>query len=154
MKQIFCLAAIAAAVISMASCSSRNCQGKSGDRDEVYTGVVPAADCAGVRYTLALDFDDDNNYTDGDYKLVQTYLVADSTASLNYKDADSYKEKGDFTVAEKGGKKLIKLIPDPRHGGGQPLYFLIDNDSTLTMTNAEMDAPVDASLNYTLRKVK
>lgn len=156
MKKLIYAASIALVALSMAACSDKgkDCKGRDGDRKEVYTGVLPAADAEGIRYTLSLDYDDDHGYTDGDYKLVQTYLVSDSVAKLKYRDSVSFKDKGDFTVSADSGKKVIKLTPSPKSKNGEILYFLVDNDSTLTLTTADLQAPVSSDLNYSLRLVK
>lgn len=156
MKKLIYAVAVALVALSTAACSDKGKQydKRDGDRKEVYTGVLPAADASGIRYTLALDYDDDNGYTDGDYKLVQTYLVSDSVARLKYRDSVSFKDKGDFTVTAQNGRKVIKLTPSPKSKQGEILYFLVDNDSTITLTMASLEAPVDTMLNYSLKLVK
>lgn len=120
--------------------------------DEVYTGVIPAADCDGIRYTLTLDYDDDAK--DGDYKLVETYIQADSTSAIGYSDVKTFASEGDFTVNKKGDKTYLKLVKDQKDsqaGSAEtPIYFVIDSDSTITMTNADLEIP--ATPGYTLKK--
>lgn len=158
MKKTLFTAAAAFALLSLGACSNQNCSkgscGDAGDKEEVYTGVLPAADADGIRYTLDLDFDDDNNYTDGDYDLVQTYLVSDTTATSGISDANSFKSKGDFTVAESNGKKYLKLVPDRKFTNAEPLNFLVESDSTIVLVGADLQPSATPGLNYTLKLVK
>lgn len=156
------MAAIAAlALIPLGACSGN--QGKAQgakveDKEDVYTGVLPAADAEGIRYTLKLDYDDDDSNMSGDYKLVETYLVSDSTAKIQHRDSVSFKTEGDFYVESGTGNgvsvKYLKLVPDKKFSNGETLYFLIDSDSTLTLTNSELQVSQNPGLNYTLNLVK
>ncbi len=162
MKKTLYVAASALALLSLASCGNKSCNGNScgdkGDRNEIYTGVLPAADADGVRYVLQLDYDDDHNYTDGDYDLVETYLKADSTATTGYRDDKSFKSEGDFTVTDNAGQKVYKLVPDVKDSQAgstvTPLYFIADNDSTLTLVNSNLERSANPDLNYSLKLSK
>lgn len=169
MKKSIYLAAAALAMMSMAACSGYNSNQANGgnyakayDKDQVYTGVLPAADAAGVRYTLTLDYDDDHNYTDGDYDLIETYLVTDSVSATGYKDGQSFKSEGDFTVmkgsGENEGKTYLKLVQDVKDSAqgsnAGPMYFLVESDSTVVMVNSDLQTSVNPDLNYTLKLVK
>ncbi len=164
MKKIV-LGMAALAALGLASCGGNNkcdnkanCDGKCEDKVEVFTGVLPGADNEGVRYTLNLEYDDDHNCTEGDYKLDETYLVADSTATDGVRADKSFKSEGDFTITEKDGKKVYKLVPDAKDSNAEatltPMYFILDNDSTLTMVNAELERSVNPDLNYSLKLAK
>ncbi|MDE7402978.1 MAG: copper resistance protein NlpE [Muribaculaceae bacterium] len=161
MKKTFMVAALAAlAVTGLASCNcnKNSCKNeKKGDRIEIYTGVLPAADADGVRYTLKLDFDDDQNYTDGDYDLNETFLVSDSTAVMGTRDTKSFLSEGDFIVENKDGKKYLKLVRDNKDsqvGSAEgPIYLLAENDSTLVMVNADLQLPENVA-QYTLKRTK
>lgn len=159
------LGAASLAVLMMAACSGKNSTYSNmpgNDKDEVYTGVLPAADADGVRYTLKLDYSDDNNYTTGDYDLVEVYLRGDSLSATSYKDGERFKSKGDFTVMDGTGdnsaKKYIKLTQDAKDSSkgsnGGPMYFLVESDSTLVMVNAELEQSVMPGMNYTLKLVR
>ena len=139
-------------LLGAAACSNNgNCSARANlDNDQVYTGILPAADCMGIRYSLKLDYDDDHNFTDGDYELLQTYLGSDSVAPSGIKDLLSEKSKGDFTVTDKGNVKALTLVP--KRGTTGTLYFVQTDDSTLTMTNANFEVP--ATPGYTLKLVK
>lgn len=160
MKKPVYLAAAALAMFAMASCSgNKSCNGGSCSKveDQTYTGIVPAADGPGVRYTLKLDYEDDKNNMEGDYDLVETYLEADSVATNGVKDNVSFKSEGDFTVVEQNGKKYLKLVKDAKDSNPQAaanLYFEVTNDSTITMVNAQLEPAVSDSLNYSLKLVK
>lgn len=161
-KTIFAMGA-ALALFSMASCAGNNsgkCCNEGGvckDKDMVYTGVIPAADTDGIRYSLTLDYDDDDNYMKGDYDLLETYIQSDSTSFTGYKDLKSFKSEGDFTVEKKDGKTYLKLVQDVKDSqagsNGGPIYFEVASDSTLTMVNAEYQLPTRPQ-DYTLNLVK
>lgn len=159
MKKSIYLAAAAFAMIGLASCSGKSCEGGKCEKvdDQVYTGVVPAADGPGIRYTLKLDYEDDKNNMEGDYDLVETYLEADTVATNGVKDNVSFKSEGDFTVVDQNGKKYLKLVKDAKDSNPQAasdLYFEVSSDSTLTMVNSQLEPAVSDSLNYTLKLVK
>ena len=155
MKKALYMAA-AVALLGMSACTGTSCDSKVCKTDDkVYTGVLPAADCDGIRYTLKLDYDDDHNYTDGDYDLLETYIAADSTSALGYKDLRTVKSEGDFTVVKtKDGKTGLKLVEEVRKGQqGETMYFVVDSDSTITMTNSDFETAA-SGLNYTLKLAK
>ncbi len=151
---------IAAGILMLAGCShskncgaSDNCPAKAAteavdDRDVVYTGTIPAADAAGIECTLVLDYD---NATSGEYKLTEHFI-----------DKGTFNYEGDFTI-HKGtpsdaSQRYMKLVPDhPDRAADQASssddvrYFLIDSDSTLTMTTASLQR-ADSGLNYTLTR--
>ena len=154
------------AMVLMAACSGSpktNMPGNTAKSDDqVFTGVLPAADADGVRYTLKLDYDDDKNNTEGDYDLLEVYLVGDSTNATGYKDGARFKSEGDFTVMNGTGanaaKKYIKLTQDAKDSSkgsnAGPMYFLVESDSTLVMVNAELEQSVMPGMNYTLKLVR
>lgn len=160
MKKPFYLAAAALAMLAMsACCGNKSCNNGNCEKmdDMTYTGVVPAADGPGIRYTLKLDYEDDKNNMEGDYDLVESYLEADSVATNGVKDNVSYKSEGDFTVVEQNGKKYLKLVKDAKDSAPEAaanLYFEVTNDSTITMVNAELQPAANDSLNYSLKLVK
>lgn len=166
MKKGFLYVAMFSALL-MGACSQngKNCATGAAcgnDNDKVYTGLLPAADAAGVRYVLRLDYDDDHGYTSGDYDLVEVYVQNDSTKASGFRDAASFKSEGDFTVISGQGadsnKKYLKLVKDNRDSSAGsvdgPLYFLVDSDSTLVMVNDQLQPSETPGLNYTLILVK
>lgn len=159
MKKTFCMAAAALAVLAMTSCGNCNNKCNKGEKidDLTYTGILPAADAEGIRYSLKLDYDDDKNNMEGDYDLVETYLLSDSLAVAGVRDGASYKSEGDFTVVEQGGKKYLKLVKDQEDSNtnaASNLYFEVSSDSTLTMVNSELQPAANSDLNYTIKLVK
>lgn len=156
---------LAAASLGFVACNSKTAatdQAKSGDDKEVlYSGILPAADAEGTVYTLKLDFDDDNNYTDGDYTLIENSLAADSVAPSGMKAVATSYSKGDFTKQSKevDGQTVeyITLTPDAKDALGAPsassAYFVVNADGSLTMVSQSLEMPVMADL-YTLSVVK
>ncbi len=149
MKYTMFMIAASAAALAMASCSRTKPVSMPVERnstDAVYTGVLPGADVDGVRYTLLLDFDDKGNR--GEYDIVQTYFVDDSTG---VRDMASFAGEGDFTVGHTdAGKPYITLSDD---GAGR-MFFLMDTDSTLVMTDASITPVNTPGMNYTLSKAR
>lgn len=162
MKKIILMAGVALATLGLASCDNKTATNSDASAvtaqernvDAVYTGVMPAADCDGVRYTLLLDYDKEDR--DGDYTLVETYIQADTTTVLGYKDLKSYVSEGDFTIEQKDAKNYIKLVKDAKDSSqgsvDTTLYFLIDSDNAITMTNADLEVSTTPGMNYTLTK--
>ncbi|MDE6125472.1 MAG: copper resistance protein NlpE [Muribaculaceae bacterium] len=149
----------AAAALALTACGNRKAGAvadgsPASESDEYlfYEGVLPAADAAGVRYSLALDYDDDNPAR-GDYKLTETYLKADGSAT------SSFYSEGDFDVrtgtpADSLARYLV-LVPEVEAGAtpGATLYFLAESDSTMTMVNADFSRSETPGLNYTIARV-
>lgn len=141
----------AAAMLAFGACTQKQAPASAtttdrGGADKVYSGVLPAADADGVRYTVLLDFDDDGN--GGDYDMVETYFMTDSTG---VSDIASFATEGDFTVGTSDkGQKYLKFGND---GAGQ-MYFVVDTDSTITMTDASLTPTATPGMNYTLKAAK
>lgn len=164
MKKTTLIMAAALSMMTMGACTGNKAgscdKAKCGDGDkkELYTGVLPAADADGVRYSLKLEYDDDHNYTDGDYDLLETYLEQDSTSAVGFKDGKSFKSEGDFTVMDKDGKKYLKLVQDAKDSAqgsnAGPMYFLVESDSTIVMVNSDLQVSETPGLNYTLNLAK
>jgi len=145
---------IAAALALVAACSGKKCDrvvcdnGQSckevvdnDDRRVTYVGVLPAADAAGIEYTLVLEYDGDDS--DGDYVLTERPLG---------KGGNTLVTKGDFTYHKashgSAGKPFLKLDPD---GPGAARYFIVDSDNSITLTDASL-RPAASGLNYTLTR--
>lgn len=148
MKKTFIALAAALPMLSMVACSGQ--KGESKDKadepkNELYTGVLPAADAAGVRYELSLDYKDS---VAGAYDLTQTYMVD------NAQKTDSVvKSKGDFTTEMKDGKSYLKLTEAAKDSTAEalaPLCFVVDSDSTITMVNSALEVSTTPGMNYTL----
>lgn len=158
------LLCIALAPLALASCNNgckndSSCSnGKGGDKQELYAGVLPAADAEGTLYTLRLDYDDDNNFTDGDFDLTRTALVGDTVAGAAVKDGVVSYNEGEFKIEDKmvdgATAKVLTLTPDAKESLGtvdnDQLYFLVNGDNTLTLVGADFKKAENDSLNYTL----
>ncbi len=163
-KNIILTAAVAVlAIVGLSACGGNKkcggnaCENSKLNEEQMFSGVLPAADGPGIRYLLKLDYDDDKNFTEGDYDLVETYLAADSTSVGGVRDGEMFKSEGDFTVMNQNGKKYLKLVKDIKDSNAKAsdnLYFEVVNDSTLTLVNSNLEPAVNDSLNYTLRLVK
>lgn len=162
MKKTLLIFTLIAAAISGFSCSKSDNRhtttshgggtAPSGDKDVVYTGLLPAADAAGVRYTLTLDYDDASH---GDYELIQTYLIPDRTHKIGYNDRNTFISEGNFFIETSpagNGKRYVKLVPDKKFASEPTTYFIIDSDKTLTLVDSELKVSKTPGLNYTLRR--
>lgn len=150
MKTKFLLFGAVAAMTSLASCSS-SATDTTTDADstavaveKVYSGVVPAADAAGIRYTVTLTTDSTNTDT-GSYNLVEAVLKGDGVS-----DSTEIKTTGAFVVESKDGKSYLKLMPEATDSTALPIYFYIASDSTIVMVNADLQESANHELNYTL----
>ena len=118
----------------------------------------PAADAEGILYTLKLDYDDDHNYTDGDFQLVETALLSDTVSAMNLRTGVTSLTEGDFRIetstAEGETTSYMRLVPDAKESLGAAstatLYFIINPDKSLTMVNSDLTKAANDSLNYTL----
>lgn len=159
MKKNMIFAAALAALVSLGACSGDKDHGKCHGKDKgecakkecckkadkTYTGVLPAADAYGVRYTLTLDFDEKNG---GDYDLVQTYFNIDSTGVV---DVASFVSEGDFTTGKTAaGVDYINL----KGKGADEMYFVAEGDSAIVMTDATYTPAATPGVNYTLKAAK
>ncbi len=169
MKKSIFLGLAAVAALGFASCNnSGSCPAgdkagacKGGDKEVLYSGILPAADAQGTVYTLKLEFDDDNNYTDGDYVMIENTLQADSVDASGLKDVATSYTKGDFRKLSKevSGDTIqyIQLTPDAKDALGaasaSSSYFIVNPDESLTMVGESL-VKSDTGLNYTLSVVK
>lgn len=164
MKNVMSIIVIVIGLMTITSCSSK-CENKTDNlcpnKTEVYTGVIPAADALGLRYTLLLSFNDDNSRMNGDYKAVETFLAGDTASITGVKDMSSFISAGNFSLikgdGENTGKSYIKLEQGKGEKSiGEPYttFFLIDSDSTITMVNEMLQPSEMPGVNYTLKLVK
>lgn len=131
---------------------------KGGDKEVLYSGILPAADAQATVYTLKLDFDDDNNYTDGDFTMIENTLVSDTIAASGLKETATSYSKGDFRKESKQVDgttvEYIRLLPDAKDALGtasaSSLYFIVNPDESLTMVNADLKKAENTEMNYTL----
>lgn len=102
-----------------------------------FTGSVPGADVATIRY--AVSFTTDNDST-GTYTMKTDYVKGDSLTQ-------AFDEKGDFKTFSKAGATYVKL-----GDGAGATYFRCDGDTAITMVNADLEP--SATADYTLTKTK
>lgn len=158
-KTLLVLGLAAVAALGFTACNSTDAK-TDGDKNELYSGILPVADNGlGTIYTLKLELDDDNNYTDGDYSLVENTLVADTTTASGLNEAATGYSKGDFKKMSKqiNGTKVEYLVLTPQadkklgFASTDVMYFIINPDGSLTMANAALEMPSTPEL-YTLAK--
>ena len=157
MKKVIMLAAVVAA---LASCQSKANKAAEAQADslalamtpiteltEVYEGTLPAADGPGIRYVLTLNMLADAN--DTTYTLDMTYLDADGQGKDKTFTSAGKPQMIQKTVKNKK-KSALKLTPND---GSEPVYFVIANDTTLTLSNDSLQEAV-SDLNYDIVRVK
>ncbi|WP_455587588.1 copper resistance protein NlpE N-terminal domain-containing protein [Bacteroides sp.] len=158
MKKVIMLAAVVAA---LASCQSKTNKATEAEVEgiaveeispaiettEVYEGTLPAADGPGIRYVLTLDMLADAN--DTTYTLDMTYLDADGKGKDKTFTSSGKPKVIQKTVKNKK-KSALKLTPND---GSAPVYFVIANDTTLTLSNDSLQEAV-SDLNYDIVRVK
>lgn len=122
--------------------------------DLIYSGVLPAADTPGIATILLLDFDDHSDI-EGDYTYTEKSLGNDGFTATSEGDFHIITTKTDSTDL-----RYIRLTPDEddntvdgKKTPGIVRYFLIDNDSTLTMTDSTLMRPA-SGLPYNLQLKK
>lgn len=144
MKTLTYIAA-AAAMLSLAACSGKQAAETAAQDEaatdtvvtETYVGVLPAADADGVQYSVVLNYTGDN---EGQYEMVQSYLVGDSIGA-------TFTSAGDFTVGTNDNGKYITLAAQD---STQNVYFVVASDSTITMVDATLTPSETPGMNYTL----
>lgn len=163
MKKTFLLGLAVAGALGFTACNNSNAtsnaaQSKGGsDKEVLYSGILPAADAQGTIYTLKLEFDDDHNYTDGDFVMIENSLVSDTVAMSGLKEVATSYTEGDFRKESKTVEgetvEYIRLIPDAKDALGtasaSSLYFVMNSDGSLTMVGEDLQKPVIAEM-YTL----
>ena len=152
MKKLFFIATATIAILGMAACSGKKAaDAEAAATDTItvakaaYTGILPAADCDGVWYTLQLN--------DGNYDMIETYFALDTTANLGINEILSVKSEGTYTTVDKNGFSYLKLTPSVNDSAVKDICFLNATDSTLIMLNFSLKDPTATEI-YTLNAVK
>ncbi|HEX5025267.1 MAG TPA: copper resistance protein NlpE [Agriterribacter sp.] len=110
----------------------------------VFSGVLPCADCKGIKTELTL-YQDVANADNNSYTLVETYLGIDA---------------GDTSFTSKGKWDVLKGIKDDSEASvfflnydkpDESRYFLKKSDSAIVMLDKDQNI-IASTLNYTLRK--
>lgn len=107
-----------------------------------YRGLLPAADCSGIDYTLTLN--DSLAGADTLYDLRMVYIDGDGAG----RDV-TFESRGRQQLFSLGAQRGYRLTSNE---GDPDTYFVITNDSTLTMCDSTLTAPQSA-LNYDLVRV-
>lgn len=168
MKKVILLAAVVAALVSCQSKGTKSDQTAADslamatstsmsnqptmEEVQVWEGVLPAADGPGIRYVLTLNTL--ANANDTTYILDMTYLDADGKGkdkTFTSKGRPEMvkkatRDRANKTVTRKG----LKLRPND---GSEPVYFIIANDTTLTLCNDSLQES-QSDLNYDIYRVQ
>lgn len=110
----------------------------------VFEGVLPCADCAGIKTELTL-YQDVANADNNSYILKETYLGVNT---------------GDTTFTSKGKWDILKGIKTDKEADvfflnydrpDESKYYLKEDEATIVMLDKEQNR-IQSSLNYTLKK--
>ena len=104
-----------------------------------YRGLLPAADCSGIDYTLTLN--DSIAGTDTLFALRMVYIEGDNNGGDITFDSRGRQQR--FEVGTQCG---YRLMPDD---GECATYFAIMNDSTLRMSDSTLNR-IESPFNYDL----
>lgn len=102
----------------------------------VYEGMVPAADCEGIRYRIAMDAAKKN------FSMKEDYMETEK------KVKETFYETGKIAPYEKAGKKALKFTTT----GNDSYYFLTVDGNTLRLVNEDLEEGVAG--NYDLKLAK
>jgi hypothetical protein len=104
-----------------------------------YRGVLPAADCSGIDYTLTLN--DSIAGADTLFALRMVYIEGDNNGGDITFDSRGHQQR--FEIGTQCG---YRLMPD---NGERATYFAIMNDSTLRMSDSTLNR-IESPFNYDL----
>ena len=104
-----------------------------------YRGLLPAADCSGIDYTLTLN--DSIAGADTLFALRMVYIEGDNNGGDITFDSRGRQQR--FEVGTQCG---YRLMPDD---GDRATYFAIVNDSTLRMSDSTLNR-IESPFNYDL----
>ena len=141
MKKFFIFSGIMAVLLS---CQSKTAKNVSVDNEtaqcehtQVYKGLLPAADCSGIEYTLGIDTLNDS------YHLTTVYIDAEGTGKNL-----SFTSEGKRSMIHRGegedARVFYKLTPCGKDTAS--VYFMVVNDSTLRLVNADLQEPTNKTL--------
>ena len=99
-------------------------------------GMVPAADCEGIRYRVAMDAAKKN------FSMKEDYMETEK------KVKETFYEAGKIAPYEKAGKKALKFTTT----GNDSYYFLAVDGNTLRLVNEDLEEGVAG--NYDLKLAK
>ena len=141
MKKLLVYSGIMAVLLS---CQSKTAKNVSVDNETaqcehslVYKGLLPAADCSGIEYTLCIDTVNDS------YHLTTVYIDAEGTGKNL-----SFTSEGKRSMIHRGegedARVFYKLTPCGKDTAS--VYFMVVNDSTLRLVNADLQEPTNKTL--------
>ena len=104
-----------------------------------YRGVLPAADCSGIDYTLTLN--DSIVGSDTLFALRMVYIEGDNNGG-----DITFDSRGRQQQFELDTKRGYRLMPDD---GDVATYLVIENDSTLRMADSTLNC-IDSPFNSKL----
>lgn len=141
MKKFFVFSGIMAVLLS---CQSKTAKNVSVDNEpaqcehtQVYKGLLPAADCSGIEYTLGIDTLNDS------YHLTTVYIDAEGTGKNL-----SFTSEGKRSMIHRGegedARVFYKLTPCGKDTAS--VYFMVVNDSTLRLVNTNLQEPTNKTL--------
>ncbi|GAB1439815.1 envelope stress response activation lipoprotein NlpE [Providencia sp.] len=132
MKKSLMLVLMAVGVVTLAGCQNTAKNAQTVPVDNVYSGVIPCADCSGIEATLLVN-------QDGSYVEQLVYLGT--------KDGNSaFHDSGKWSLE---GNKLRTT-----NAKGENTYFSkAADDQSVTLLDLEGN-PIETQLNYTLDRVK
>lgn len=107
-----------------------------------YRGLLPAADCSGIDYTLTLN----DSIVGSDTLFALRMVYIDGNGAGLDATFDSHGRQQQITIGTQRGYRLTSDDGDP------DTYLQIINDSTLRMCDSTLTAP-QSSLNYDLVRV-
>ena len=162
MKKVIFLVAIVAALASCQSKSNKTAVDDSAidsmmpivEETEVYAGTLPAtAGSPAINYVLTLDMMADSNDTLYTLDVVCLDDNQQPTAQkMSVKDKPEMIKKiiKDKKLDKKVNKAAIKLTPND---GSEPMYFLVTNDTTLTLTTDSLQESI-SDIGFNIVRVK
>ena len=141
MKKFFVFSGIMAVLLS---CQSKTAKNVSVDNEtaqcehsQVYKGLLPAADCSGIEYTLGIDTLNDS------YHLTTVYIDTEGTGKNL-----SFTSEGKRSMIHRGegedARVFYKLTPCGKDTAS--VYFMVVNDSTLRLVNTDLQEPTNQTL--------
>lgn len=161
MKKLLLLFAIAALIVSCQSKGNKIETVSESENDSIfmlndstlgdletytYEGILPAADCEGIKYLLAIQ--EQENDSTGTYTLTTTYIGADNGKDKIFTSTG----KRMILQGTPGNKNTVvyQLIPND---GSEKINFLAEGDSALTLVGKDFKKAM-SKLNYTIKKIK
>lgn len=148
MKKLLFMTVLCAAFMSCGNKADKNVETAGNDTIKVenepvcYEGVLPAADCPGIRYNFAM-------LNDSTVSVIRTYIEAEDGKDVS----DTIEFKKEAVTKTVNGKDVegFKLIPSV--DTEREMYFTMPNDSTVRIVNDALEEAA-SELNYDLKKVK